>query len=156
VRVHGQSRDRNENVRIGLTGRFDSIQAAVLLEKLAIFDDECAARQAVAQRYADGLKDVVTTPVVRPDCTSVWAQYTIKSPRRDRIAAVLHAQNIPTHIHYLRPIHTQAPYRGFPVVSGGLPVTEQLVQEVISLPMHPYLTADAQARVIAAVRSAVA
>jgi len=155
VRVHGQGRDRNENVRVGLTGRFDSLQAAVLLEKLAIFDDECAERQAVAERYAAGLKDVVTTPAVRPDCTSVWAQYTIKSPRRDRIAAVLQAQNIPTHIHYLRPIHTQAPYRGFPMASGGLPVTEQLAQEVISLPMHPYLTADAQARVIAAVRSAL-
>lgn len=156
VRVHGQSHDRNENARVGLTGRFDSIQAAVLLEKLAIFDTECAEREAVAAHYAAGFKDVVTTPYLRPDCTSVWAQYTIKSPRRDRIAATLQAQGIPSAIHYLKPIHTQPPYRGFPIASGGLPVTERLAQEVISLPMHPYLTADAQDRIIAAVRAGAA
>ena len=156
LRVHGQGADRNENVRIGLTGRLDSIQAAVLLEKLAIFDAECGERNAVAARYTEGLRDVVTTPHIRRDCTSVWAQYTIVSPRRDRIAATLQAQGIPTHIHYAKPIHVQPPYRGLPVTPGGLPVTERLVQDVISLPMHPYLTAEAQTRVIAAVRSAVA
>ena len=156
VRVHGQGHDRTENVRIGLTGRFDSIQAAVLLEKLAIFDDECAARNDIAARYTAHLRDVVVTPVVMKDCTSVWAQYTITSPRRDRIAATLQAQQIPTNIFYPKPIHIQAPYRGFPVASGGLPVTERLAQEVISLPMHPYLTAEAQDRVIAAVRTALA
>ncbi len=155
VRVHGQGHDRNENVRIGLTGRFDSIQAAVLLEKLAIFDEECAARNVIADRYAAGLRDVVTVPVVRDGCSSVWAQYTITSPRRDRIAATLKAHQIPTAIFYPKPIHTQPPYRGFPVASGGLPVTERLAQDVISLPMHPYLTADAQGRVIAAVRAAL-
>jgi dTDP-4-amino-4,6-dideoxygalactose transaminase len=156
VRVHGQGHDRNENVRIGLTARFDSIQAAVLLEKLAIFDEECAARNVIAAHYTAGLKDVVTTPVVLADCTSVWAQYTITSPRRDRIAATLQAQGIPTNIFYPRPIHTQPPYRGFPVPTGGLPVTERLAQEAISLPMHPYLTAQMQDRVIAAVCAALA
>lgn len=156
VRVHGQARDRNENVRLGLTARFDTIQAAVLLEKLSIFDAECAERRAVAARYTAGLQDVVKTPVVLADCTSVWAQYTITSPRRDRIAAALQAENIPTTIHYLKPIHTQAPYRGYPVVTGGLPVTEQLAQEVLSLPMHSYLTTEMQDRIIAAVRRALA
>jgi dTDP-4-amino-4,6-dideoxygalactose transaminase len=156
VRIHGQARDRNENVRVGLTARFDTIQAAVLLEKLSIFDAECAERRAVAARYSAGLQDVVTTPVVRADCTSVWAQYTITSPRRDRIAAALQAENIPTTIHYLKPIHTQAPYRGFPVATGGLPVTERLAQEVLSLPMHPYLTTEMQERIIGAVRRALA
>ena len=156
VRTHGQGHDRNENLRIGLTARFDSIQAAVLLEKLAIFDAECAERQLVAARYTAGLKDCVATPVVRPGCTSVWAQYTVRSPRRDRIAATLHAQGIPTAIFYPKPIHTQPPYRGFPIVSGGLPVTERLAQDVISLPMHPYLTVEVQDRIIAAVRSALA
>ncbi len=155
VRVHGQGRDRNENVRIGVTARFDSIQAAVLLEKLAIFDDECTARNKIAARYTEELKGVVTTPIVRDDCTSVWAQYTITSPRRDRIATALQSQNIPTAMFYPRPIHTQAPYRGFPSASGGLPVTEQLAQETLSLPMHPYLDTDAQGRVIAAVRAAL-
>ncbi len=156
VRVHGQGHDRNENVRIGLTARLDSIQAAVLLEKLTIFDAECAERNVIAARYTAGLAGVVATPVVRADCTSVWAQYTVTSPRRDRIAASLQTQNIPTQIFYSKPIHTQPPYRGFPVAGGGLPVTERLAQEVISLPMHPYLTAPIQDRIIAAVRAAVA
>jgi dTDP-4-amino-4,6-dideoxygalactose transaminase len=93
--------------------------------------------------------------VVRGGCTSVWAQYTVLSARRDRIAATLQAQQIPTQIFYPRPIHTQPPYRGFPVASGGLPVTERLAQEAICLPMHPYLSAEAQSRVIAAVRTAL-
>jgi dTDP-4-amino-4,6-dideoxygalactose transaminase len=155
VRVHGQGRDRNENVRVGLTARFDSMQAAILLEKLSIFPDECAARDRIAARYTDGLKDVVTTPVVAPECTSVWAQYTICSPRRDRIAAHLQAQSIPTAVFYPKPIHVQPPYRGYPVVTGGLPVTERLAQEVLSLPMHPYLTEDLQDHIITAVRASL-
>jgi dTDP-4-amino-4,6-dideoxygalactose transaminase len=155
VRVHGQGRDRNENVRFGLTARFDSIQAAVLLEKLAIFDEECAARQAIAARYDTGLSGAVTTPVVRADCTSVWAQYTVVSSRRDWIVAALKAKNIATALFYARPIHQQTPYRGFPVAGGGLPVTERLAQEVVSLPLHPYLAADVQDEIIATVRAAV-
>ncbi len=155
VRVHGQGRDRNENVRVGVTARFDSIQAAVLIEKLAIFDDECEARRAIAARYTSGLDGVVTTPTLRSDCTSVWAQYTVTSPRRDRIVTTLQGQNIPTALFYPRPVHTQAPYRGFPTATGGLPVTERLADDVVSLPMHPYLTPDVQDRVIAAVRAAL-
>ncbi len=155
VRVHGQGSDRNNPVRIGLTARFDSIQAAILIEKLEIFDAECNERNAIAERYTSGLKGAVTTPVLAPGCTSVWAHYTITSPRRDRITAALQAQNIPTAVFYSRPIHMQGPYRGFPVAPGGLPVTEQLAREVVSLPMHPYLTPELQDRVIAAVRAAV-
>ncbi len=151
VRVHGQGRDRNENVRIGLTARFDSIQAAVLLEKLAIFEDECAARDIIAARYDAGLKGHVTTPFIRPDSTCVWAQYTIRSPRRDRIVAALGAKKISTAVFYAKPIHMQPPYRGFPVAGGGLPVTEKLAQDVVSLPMHPYLTPEVQDEVIATV-----
>jgi dTDP-4-amino-4,6-dideoxygalactose transaminase len=156
VRVHGQGKDRNENVRVGLTARFDSIQAAILLEKLSIFDDENAARDRIAARYTAGLQDVVTTPGVAPDCTSVWAQYTIRSPRRDRIAAHLQAQKISTAVFYPKPIHVQPPYRGYPVVTGGLPVTERLAQDVLSLPMHPYLAPETQDVIIAAVRAALA
>lgn len=154
MRVHGQGRDRNENVRIGLTARFDSIQAAVLLEKLAIFEDECAARDRIAARYDAGLKGAVTTPFVRPDCTSVWAQYTISSPRCDRIVAALTAKQISSAVFYAKPIHLQAPYRGFPMAAGGLPVTERLAHEVVSLPMHPYLEAHIQEEIIATVRAA--
>ena len=156
VRVHGQGKDRNDTVRVGLTARFDSIQAAILLEKLSIFPDECIARDKIAARYTAGLKDVVTTPVVAKNCTSVWANYTITSARRDRIVAHLQAQSIPTAMFYPRPIHTQAPYRGYPVVTGGLPVTDRLAQEAVSLPMHPYLTADLQDHIIAAVRASLA
>ncbi|MGE3335553.1 MAG: DegT/DnrJ/EryC1/StrS family aminotransferase [Rhodospirillaceae bacterium] len=155
VRVHGQGRDRNENVRIGLTARFDSIQAAILIEKLAIFEEECAAREKIAARYDAGLSGAVTTPNVRPGCSSVWAQYTITSPRRDRIVAALTAQKIATAVFYAKPIHLQTPYRGFPVTAGGLPVTERLAQEVLSLPMHPYLAADVQDEIIAVVRAAL-
>jgi len=155
VRVHGQSHDRNENVRIGVTARFDSIQAAVLIEKLAIFDEECEARREIATRYTDGLKNVVTTPIVREDCTPIWAQYTITSPQRDRIVAMLGEQNIPTALFYPRPVHTQKPYRGFPMATGGLPVTERLAKEVVSLPMHPYLSADVQDRIIDALHDAL-
>ena len=155
VRVHGQGHDRYENVCLGVTARFDSIQAAVLIEKLAIFDDECAARSKVAARYTDGLNEFLTTPTVHGDCTSVWAQYTVTSPRRDRIITTLHGQNIPTALFYPRPLHTQTPYRGFPTAIGGLPVTERLAGEVVSLPMHPYLAPDVQDRVIAGVRAAL-
>ncbi len=155
VRVHGQGEDRNENVRLGVTARFDSIQAAVLLEKLSIFDDECTAREKIAARYTDALKDVVRTPTVHKDCTSIWAQYTIASPQRDHIVATLKDQNIPTALFYPRPIHTQSPYKGFPLPNDGLPVTEKLAGEVLSLPMHPYLSADVQDRIVTAVRSAL-
>jgi dTDP-4-amino-4,6-dideoxygalactose transaminase len=143
-------------VRVGLTARFDSIQAAVLLEKLEIFDDECAAREKIAVHYDKALAGVVTTPARSADCNSVWAHYTITSPRRDRIVAALQAQGIATAVFYSKPIHMQTPYRGFPVAAGGLPVTERLAHEVVSLPMHPYLSTPDQDRVIAAVRAAVA
>ena len=155
VRVHGQGKDRNENVRVGLTARFDSIQAAVLIEKLNIFDAEIAERNAVAARYTDALKDLVQTPQVPKDCTSVWAQYTIRTPRRDRLVAALKDKGVPTNVFYPKPIHVQAPYRDYPVAGNGLPVTEELARDVVSLPMHPYLTLADQDRVIAALRTAL-
>ena len=155
IRVHGQSKDRNDVARIGLTARLDSIQAAVLLEKLAIFDDECAARAKVAARYDAALSDAVSTPRVLDGCTSAWAHYTLTSPRRDRIVAALQAQNIGTAVFYAKPVHMQTPYRAFPIGAGGLSVTERLAQEAMCLPMHPYLTTDAQDRVIAGVRAAL-
>jgi len=154
IRVHGQGKDRNENVSIGLTARLDTIQAAILLEKLAIFDDECAARQRVAARYNNILAGVVTTPVVRGDRSSVWAQYTIRSTSRDKIVALLSAENIPTSVFYPKPIHVQPAYRAFPQAEGGLPVTEQLSREVVSLPMHAYLTESDQDRIAGAVHRA--
>jgi len=157
VRVHGQGADKYDNVRLGLTARLDTMQAAILLEKLKIFDDEIAARNVVAERYARGLGNAVTVPHVAADRVSVWAQYTIRLPagvNRDGFAAALKAQGIPTAIYYPKSMHQQTAYRDFPVADGGLPVSEQLSADVISLPMHAYLDAPTQERVIEAVRGA--
>jgi dTDP-4-amino-4,6-dideoxygalactose transaminase len=158
LRVHGEGRHRYESVRIGLNGRFDTIQAAVLIEKLKIFSDEIAARHRIARRYGEALADLVTVPHLAEGATSVWAQYTICLPagRRDGFAAALKAQGIPTAVYYPIPLNRQEAYRHFPVVEGGVPVCEQLAEEVISLPMHAYIDAPTQDRIIAAVRAALA
>jgi dTDP-4-amino-4,6-dideoxygalactose transaminase len=158
VRVHGQGFDKYDNVRLGLTGRLDTMQAAVLLEKLKIFEDEIDARNEVAERYARGLGNVVTVPHLTSGCTSVWAQYTIRLPKgcdRDGFAAALKAQGVPTAIYYPKSMHQQTAYRDFPVVDGGLPACERLSSDVISLPMHAYLDEATQERIIRAVRGAV-
>jgi dTDP-4-amino-4,6-dideoxygalactose transaminase len=158
IRVHGQGSDKYDNVRLGLTGRLDTMQAAILIEKLKIFEDEIAARNAVAERYSRLLGNVVTVPQLAPGCTSVWAQYTIRLPKgtgRDSFAAALKAQGIPTAIYYPKSMHQQTAYWHFPVADGGLPVSEQLSQDVISLPMHAYLDVPTQERVIQAVRGAL-
>jgi dTDP-4-amino-4,6-dideoxygalactose transaminase len=155
VRVHGQGSDKYDNVRLGLTGRLDTIQAAVLIEKLKIFEDEIAARNQVAERYARGLGNVVTVPGLAKGCSSVWAQYTIRLPQgcdRDGFAAALKAQGIPTAIYYPKSMHQQTAYRDFPVADGGLGNCEKLSSDVISLPMHAYLDEPTQERVIKAVR----
>jgi len=158
VRVHGQGSDKYDNVRLGLTGRLDTVQAAILIEKLKIFEDEIAARNRVADRYAQGLGNVVTVPRVAGGSTSVWAQYTIRLPQgsdRDSFAAALKAQGIPTAIHYPKSMHQQTAYRDFPVADGGLPASESLSSDVISLPIHAYLDEPTQARIIKAVRGAI-
>lgn len=157
VREHGQGVDKYENVRLGMTGRLDTIQAAVLLEKLAIFEDEIAARQRIAERYNAALADVCTVPAVDPRASSVWAQYTIRLPQgvRDGLAAALQKEGVPTAVYYRIPMHRQPAYAHYPAAGNGLPVCEKLAGEVISLPMHPYLDEAAQERVIAAVRRAL-
>jgi dTDP-4-amino-4,6-dideoxygalactose transaminase len=158
IRLHGEGVDRSEAVRIGITGRLDTIQAAVLIEKLKVFPDEIAARNRVAARYSAALADIATVPVTGNESTSVWAQYTIrlKPGRRDALAAALKAEGIPTAIYYTKPLHRQPAYRDFPVADGGVPVSEQLLSEVISLPMHAYLEPPVQDRIIEAVRRALA
>jgi dTDP-4-amino-4,6-dideoxygalactose transaminase len=157
VRVHGQGSDKYDNVRLGLTGRLDTMQAAILIEKLKIFEDEIVARNEVAARYARGLGNVVTVPQLAAGCTSVWAQYTIRLPKgcdRDAFAATLKAQGIPTAIYYPKSMHQQTAYRDFPSADGGLPACESLSGDVISLPMHAYLDEPTQERVIKVVRGA--
>jgi dTDP-4-amino-4,6-dideoxygalactose transaminase len=155
LRVHGQGSDKYDNVRIGMNGRLDTMQAAVLIEKLKIFPDEIAARDRVAKRYNEMLGDVVAVPVVAEGNTSVWAQYTMRVPNRDALAAALKAKGVPTAIYYPKPLHQQTAYSKFPCAGNGVPVSERLAGEVLSLPMHPYLEEAVQDRIIAAVREAL-
>jgi dTDP-4-amino-4,6-dideoxygalactose transaminase len=157
IRLHGEGVDRSEAARIGITGRLDTIQAAILIEKLKIFPDEIVARDRIAARYTQGLADVALVPRTGNESTSVWAQYTIKLKpgQRDKLTADLKAQGIPTAIYYTRPLHKQPAYRDYPVADGGVPVSEQLSGEVISLPMHAYLEASDQDRIIGAVRKSL-
>ncbi|MET0278528.1 MAG: DegT/DnrJ/EryC1/StrS family aminotransferase [Pseudorhodoplanes sp.] len=157
VRVHGGGSDKYDNVRLGLTARLDTIQAAVLIEKLKIFRDEIATRNRVAKRYNDALKDIATVPVVPQGYSSVWAQYTIrvKAGKRDPLAKALQGEGIPTAIYYAKPLHQQTAYRDFPVAQAGLPVSERLADEVISLPMHAYLDEPVQDRIVDAVQRAL-
>ena len=154
LRMHGQGSDRYDNVRIGLASRLDTLQAAVLREKLKIFADEIEARNAVARRYSQGLGDVTTVPAVPAGMVSVWAQYTIRvaDGRRDMLGAALKPEGIPTAIYYPIPLHRQQAYKDYPVGDGGCAVSEKLAGEVISLPMHAYLDAPTQDRIIEAVR----
>jgi dTDP-4-amino-4,6-dideoxygalactose transaminase len=157
LRVHGEGRDRYDNVRIGMTARLDTIQAAILLEKLKIFPEELEARNRIAARYGAALGDVATVPGVPQEDMSVWAQYTIRlsAGRRAGLAATLKAQGIPTAVYYAAPLHRQQAYRAFPAVDGGLPVSDRLADEVISLPMHAYLDEATQDRIVGAVRRAL-
>ena len=142
------------NMRVGMNARMDTLQAAVLLQKLTIFADEIVARNRVAARYAEGLGDVVTTPKVIAGGVSVWAQYTIETSGRDGLAAHLRGEGVPTAVYYPIPLHRQAPYAHYPR-PGGLPVTEAAAEKVISLPMHPYLEMGDQDRIISAIRNHV-
>jgi UDP-2-acetamido-2-deoxy-ribo-hexuluronate aminotransferase len=157
LRVHGQGVDKYDNVRIGMNGRLDTIQAAVLIEKLKVFADEMAARNTIAARYGEALADVATVPRLAEGRTSVWAQYTIKvePDRRAALAERLKGEGIPTEVHYARALHQQTAYRDCPIAGNGLPVCEALVRQVISLPMHAYLAPGVQDRIVDAVRRAL-
>ena len=156
LRVHGQGSDKYDNVRVGVNARLDTIQAAVLLEKLAILADEIATRGAAADRYAALLGDAVTVPVPPAGHVSAWAQYTVLCDDRDALAAACKAAGVPTAIYYPRPLNRQTGYAGFPTAPGGCPGADRLAQRVISLPMHPYLDAATQHRIAAAVRGGLA
>ena len=157
LRVHGQGADKYDNVRIGINGRLDTIQAAVLIEKLEVFAEELVARERIARRYGEALHDIAIVPRVPDGLTSVWALYTVRLPARarDHAMAALAAQGIPTGVYYPKPLHRQAAYRHYPVAGNGLPVTDRLADEVLSLPMHAYLDEPIQDRIVAALRAAL-
>ncbi|HEY2069605.1 MAG TPA: DegT/DnrJ/EryC1/StrS family aminotransferase [Rhizomicrobium sp.] len=155
IRIHGQGTDKYENVRIGVNSRLDTIQAAILIEKLSIFKDEIEKRDAIAARYNEklGRSNVIRVPRVLADSTSTWAQYTIQVPDRDKLAADLKAKGVPTAIYYPTPLSKQKGYAHYP--SAGTPVSERIGKTVISLPMHPYLDEATQDLIVEAVLESV-
>jgi UDP-2-acetamido-2-deoxy-ribo-hexuluronate aminotransferase len=152
LRVHGQGAARYDHVRLGLNGRLDTLQAAVLLAKLEIFDNEVQARQEVAQRYHEALKDVVQVPYVAPECTSVWAQYSVLSDDREALLIKLKDAGIPIAIYYPKPLHLQEAFVRLGYGARDFPVSEAAAARIFSLPMHPYLDAAQQAAVVGALR----
>lgn len=155
IRVHGQGENRYHNVRLGLNARMDTIQAAILLQKLSIFPDELKARNKIAQKYNDAFKDIALTPIVPEGYSSAWAQYTLCIPKgeRERVISALNGLDIPTAVYYPIPLHKQPGYVNYPSATESLPVCEDLCDRVFSLPMHPYLEDADQQKVIDAVVS---
>lgn len=154
IRIHGQNA-RYSHKRIGINGRMDTIQAAILLEKLKIFPDEVIMRQRVAQNYKKLLSDIVVTPTVVPGQTSVYAQYTIEVNNRDAVINTLTAQGIPTAVHYPIPMHLQEALHYLGYQPGDFPHAEKAASRVLSLPMHPYLTDLEQQQIAEAVAVAL-
>jgi UDP-2-acetamido-2-deoxy-ribo-hexuluronate aminotransferase len=154
LRNHGQS-GRYLHTRIGINGRIDTLQAAILLAKLDVFDEELIARAEAADRYTALLKDAVHTPDVLPGRTSAWAQYTIELDDREAVEKSMRAAGIPTAVHYPMPLHLQPVYASLGIERGRYPVSERAAERVLSLPMHPYLEPEQIGRVCEAVKGAI-
>ena len=157
-RIHGMGKDKYESIRIGMTGRLDSMQAVVLDAKLDIFQEELVLRHAVANRYQKLFGDIVDAPRLAAGATSSWAQYCIKLPKtsnREHVIKHLGACGVPTAIYYPIPMHQQPPYREFPQSQSGLGVTLDLCRRVLALPMHPYLNEAQQQYIAAELRNAL-
>lgn len=152
ILFHGKGKTQYDNVRIGMNSRLDTIQAAILLEKFVIFEEEMEKRVAIAQYYSDHLRDVVIVPEVGKNVRCAYAQYTLKVKKRDELKEHLQKHSIPTVIYYKTPLHQQPAYKHFPYVKGSLVVSESLGNQVLSLPMHPYLTQSDQDLIIQSIR----
>ena len=157
LRVHGKGADKYDNVQIGLNSRLDTLQAAILLEKLRIFPEELIARQKVADQYTEKLSGILETPVVPSDYSSSWAQYTVRvaPDSRAEMQARLKSEGIPTAIYYAKPLHLQPAFADLGQREGTFPEAEAASHSVLSLPMHPYLTDIEVETVSNAVRKSV-
>ncbi len=157
IRVHGQDR-RYHHPRLGLNGRLDTLQAAVLLAKLDIFDDEVAARSRIGARYSQLISTAIPsigTPHLSEGCTSVYAQYTVEVPQRAKVEEAMKARGVPTAVHYPIPLHRQPVFANLGYRAGDFPVSEKAGERVMSLPMHPYLSEADQDKVVQALKEAV-
>ena len=155
IRYHGRGENKYDNVRVGMNSRLDTLQAAILREKLRILDDEMEARERIAQRYSALLDGAVETPSVPNSTRSAWAQYTVMTDRRDALQAVLKERRIPTAVYYPNPLHRQSAYRHGLIPDEGLPSTDRVTSRILSLPMHPYLGEAAQEAIVDAIREFV-
>ncbi len=147
IRVHGKGSDKYDNVRIGLNGRLDTLQAAIMLAKWELFESELKGKQVVAEKYRSRIKGKVKTPVVEPHNYSAWAQYSVQSDRRDDLIIRLTAEKVPVNIYYNRPLPHQSAYNGNGYKTGDFPVAESVSARIFSLPMHSYLTDEEIERV---------
>ena len=155
IRTHGGTK-RHHHTHVGTNSRLDTLQAAVLLAKLGPFrEHEIAARATVAARYRDLLEGVCSVPTVAPGNTHVYAQYTVEVPERDAVVAAMQQRGIPVAVYYPRCIHTQPVFADLGYAAGAFPRAEAASQRVMSLPMHPYLSADDQQRVALALRESL-
>jgi dTDP-4-amino-4,6-dideoxygalactose transaminase len=155
IAFRGKRETQYDNIHIGLNSRLDTIQAAVLIEKLSLLGEEADARKRIAARYGEGLSDVVKTPIETPGKQSAWALWALETENRNGLKAHLQTRGIPSVVYYVKPLHLQVAYRHYPRTPTGLCVSEALSSRILCLPMHPYLTESDQDMVIAAVREFV-
>jgi len=155
LRVHGKGTDKYDNVRIGINGRFDSLQAAIVLAKMEVFAQEVEMRQAVALRYSEGLKNSVSVPYIPEGYMSVWAQYSILSDKKDTCMQNLTKAGIPTAVYYPKPLHLQTAFSYLGYKKGSMPVSEQIAEKIFSIPMHPYLNQEDQDKIMTIIKDAV-
>jgi len=155
IRIHGKGSDKYDNIRVGVNGRLDTIQAAILLAKFNIFDEEVKKRQKVADNYNRLLEGVVKTPVVKDDRTSAWAQYAMIHQKRDKIIEKLREENIPIAIYYPIPLHLQKAFFSLGYKKGDFPVSEKCADEIFSIPFHPYLKTEDQEKIADTIKEAI-
>ena len=153
ISQHGKGTHKYDNVRIGINGRLDTLQAAILLAKLEVFDDEIQSRQEVARHYSETLADLVKVPRVPNGFKSAWAQYSVLSAKREHYMTSLKEAGIPSAIYYPTPLHLQTAFSYLGYREGDFPVSERTSEQVFSLPMHPYLRPQDQKQVTEAMRA---
>jgi UDP-2-acetamido-2-deoxy-ribo-hexuluronate aminotransferase len=154
IRTHGGTQ-RHQHPFLGMNGRFDTLQAAILIPKLAHFPDEVEERNRIGAHYSALLKDVCGTPQIRKGNTHVYAQYTMRVPQRDQVAEKLKAKGVPTAVYYPKCLHEQPVFSRLGYKWGDFPESEKASREVLSLPMHPFLTEKEQDKIVEAVKEAL-
>jgi len=156
IRIHGSGSDKYENIRLGINGRIDTIQAAILLEKLSIFDEELRLRNIVADYYRNNIVSNFKNPFIPKDYLSSWAQYSLLAKsefERNEIMSILSDSNIPSMIYYKCPLHLQTVFKKLGYEKGDFPISERVARQIFSIPMHPYLDKDKQNRIIEVLNS---